>query len=498
MTLKVLLDPVLTASPSRCSTTVQFHEFVTRALKTKPGVFFYWVVPEYVTEEEFKFYPQDPRVQYLRAKMTKDRVREYLTFTPELEEWIAFNGSHWDIDVVLTVRTGLVPLMKLIMSSPRDHRWSWTKQVWVIEEMPMVSFKETVPQMVPGVHDRFTIEGYLAAERVWVCSYHEGPGIVREARNHFAPSLVAKLSQKITPIVTAQREDFGLKITQNMFVNDGEQAFGLAYIGRMEKANNIVDIHKIMGDAWILRGEKVKPIVCTVSRVVKEFDEEVIDVRFPPREEFWKICQEEMHAFIYMPKGGGFSLSLIEPLMLGVPVIALRDESNLSMLGPDYPFYAPGPASVYGVFKLLYDDYENQYKKFAEWQMNWMRPTYQKRFKEDLLYPKLLDALDQTEQYLMDRRQDVKALGQNEIVNLLAEDPLFQHGKETMFETLDRLHKEKKVGELARKLDENDRFYRSITFSTPWNMFRLGLKLFHGFEDASTRTGHMIRISPAL
>lgn len=490
MTIKVLLDPILTSSPQKCSTNTQFDTFVRRMLASRNDVFFYWIVPEYVEEADFASYPQHPNIKYLRSNQSKDRVREYITMAPALEDWLAFNGTQWDFDILLTVRSGLVPLMRLIMTSPREKRWFWTKEVWLIEEMPMVSFKDTVPQMMPnGVHDRFTIEGYIAAEKVFLCSYHEKPGIMREARQWYAPSVVRALEPKLQPMVTAQFEDYLLKPADSFFRKDGEQQFGLAYIGRMEKANNTDDVYEIMEKAWVLRGDRVKPIACTVSTIVKSFDEEIVDVRFPPREEFWEIVKTELHAFIYMPKGGGFSLSLIEPLMLGTPVITVRNEVHESLLGPDYPFYAPGPSGVYAMFKALYDDYEGQYARFAKWQKEWFEPTYRRRFSEDLLYPKLEQGLIDYEAMVEARKEEISSLRDNETVKLLAKE--MASGEETMFECVNRLGKAGLMDVLADKTRDNDRLRRSITFSQPWNALRLGLKLFHNYEDASVRTGHL-------
>jgi len=490
MTTKILLDPILTSTPGKCSTTIMFRTFVDRVLldEKREDVFFYWVVPSYVEEADMDWYPKHPNIRYLRNTSTKDRVREYITLGAELEDYLAFNGETWDADVVLTVRTGLTPLMRLIMTSPRERRWHWTKQVWVLEVMPMVSFKDTVPQMVPGVQDRWTIDGYLAADNVWVCSYHEKPGILREARNHFTPSLVRQLEPKITPVVTGQFEEYRIKPEDSFFQKGGEQPFGLAYIGRMEKANNVDDIYQIMEKAWVLRGDQVKLIACTVSTIIKGFDEDIVDVRFPPREQFWEIVKSELHAFIYMPKGGGFSLSLIEPLMLGTPVITTRTPVHESMLGPDYPFYCPGPASVYGMFKALYDDYAGQYARFVEWQQGWFKTTYAKRFADDLLYPKLYDALLRYET-MMEETEDLQVLKDNAAVKLLAEE--MKSGEETMFETVKRLGKTGAMGVLADKTRDGDRLKRSITFSQAWNTLRIGLKLHYGYEDASTVTGHL-------
>lgn len=494
--MKILLDPTLTAAPAKCSVTIQFYEFVRRTLEQRDDVFFYWIVPTEVTDEEMEFYPKHKNVRYVRHVRSRDRVRDYITLSEEFAAAIAFNGELWDFDVLLTVRAGLIPLMRVIMNSPRNRKSWWTKEVWLIEDMPMMSFKTTVPTMLAnGVHDRMTIEGHLAADRAYVCSYHEQDEIVREARKHFAPSIVRDLSDKLQNVVTAQFEQYRLK-TPDQFPEKGKVPFGLAYIGRMEKANNIVDIHDLMLKTWITRGDKVKLVVCTVSKVVPVFDKELVDIRQPNRKEFWEIVQNEMHAFLKMPMGGGFSLSLIEPIMLGTPVITIRSPAYESLLGKNYPFFADGPSQVPGLIKALYDDYPTFYAQFAKWHAEWFRPTYERRMKEDLLYDKLAGAICeyQSRMQSMKDKTHVESLENNKMVKRLSE---LIDGKEikTIFDGLRKMGELGEVEMLDDKLDPDDRLNRNITFSTPWHPYKVGLELFYGFKDASTEVGHMERVA---
>ena len=164
--MKILVDAVLTAEPAKCSTNVQFLTFVKRTLATRPDVYFYWLIPEWVTQDQFlATYPQDPRVKYIQVPQHKDRTKEYLTLSHQLDAAVAFNGPTWDFDVLLTMRTGLCPLFKLLMMSPRHNSMAWTKEVWLIEEMPLMDFKKTVMTINADVQDLFTMSGYLAADK---------------------------------------------------------------------------------------------------------------------------------------------------------------------------------------------------------------------------------------------------------------------------------------------------------------------------------------------
>ena len=237
MTAKVLLDPVLTGEPGKCSTNVQFLTWVKRSLASRTDLLFYWLVPDWVTDEELQtVYPQDARVLYLRVPQHKDRTKEYLTLRDKMDALIAFNGELWDFDILLTVRTGLVPLMRLISTSPRQWGATWLKQFWVIEEMPLMDFKPTVMTIDEDVQDRFTLEGYLAADRVWMISYHEKGQVLTRARDFYAPSQVKSLTAKISQVVTSQFTDFRLKDPSEYYRRDGDKPFCIAHAGRMEKA----------------------------------------------------------------------------------------------------------------------------------------------------------------------------------------------------------------------------------------------------------------------
>ena len=143
MSLKFLVDCVVTSSPSKCSSTVIFKTAVERLLAERNDVFFYWLIPSWLSEDDKEFYPKDPRVKYLPTDQSKDRVREYLTLPRPLYEAVTFYGPCWDFDILLTMRTGLVPQLRLLMNSPRTHQKWWAKEVWLIDVMPLLKFKKT-------------------------------------------------------------------------------------------------------------------------------------------------------------------------------------------------------------------------------------------------------------------------------------------------------------------------------------------------------------------
>ncbi len=492
--MKILLDCVVTAEPAKCSSTVQFVTFVTRTLEKREDVFFYWLIPDWVTKEEFEAcYPQHPRVRYIPVPQHKDRTKEYLTFGKHLDQAVAFNGSCWDYDVLVTVRAGLVPLMKLVMNSPRHASMPWLKQVWLIEEMPLMDFKKTVMTINADVQDLYTISGYLAADRVFILSYHEKPMIVKRAREFLTPSHVISLEKKIQPTVTSQFYEFRLKPPEEWFVPGGGKPFCIAYAGRMEMSSRIDEINDLMTKQFVMKGDKVRLLATTQSRVIKKFDTSLIDVRMAGREEFWQLAKHDMHVLLKLEIEGGFNLSLLEPMMFGVPAIINRAEWSEALLGKDYPFMVKSETQAYALVSEFYRDYASMYARFAAWHEQVFQPLFLARFKTDLLYD-LLDAevgaFGKTYSDFAKKHPGKKANGF--VADLLKE--VGDAGELVIGDVVESMVKKGLVDKkMADKLREEDRDERGLVWSTGWNEYRVILKSFYGWEDASTAVGHLRR-----
>lgn len=493
--MKILLDCVVTSAPGKCSSNIQFLTFVRQTLAARSDVFFYWLIPDWITQEDMdEVYPKHPNVQYFRIPQHKDRTKEYLTLSKELDQAAAFNGSLWDFDVILTMRSGLVPLLKMLMTSPRSYRKSWLKQIWLIEEMPLMEFKKTVLTFEPEVQDLFTLSGYLAAECVYVLSYHEPPYIVRRAKEFFTPSKVRQIAGKLHPVLTSQFSEFRLK-TPDEFPNpETGKPFCIAHAGRMEQANRIREINDIMVKQFVMKGDKVKLLVCTVSSVVKEFDQSVIEVKHANRDEFWHLCKTEMDVILKMSTEGGNSLALIEPMMFGVPAIVAREPWAEGLLGESFPFYVDNETQAYALVSQFYQDYPTMYAKWSEWSANVFRPLMEQRFKEDLLYPLLEGNINA----FSGVHARFKAGYPGKETNALIQDILSFVGdaKEMVFaEVIAGMVAAGKADKvMLDKLNADDRSERGLIWATDWNEYRKTLQVFHGWEDASPKVGHLRRV----
>lgn len=495
MSLKILLDPILTARPEQCSTAIQFYTFVERVLAKRQDVYFYWPVPVWVTDQEMDWYPTHPNIKYIRIPQHKDRVYEYLRITDDLDWLLAFNGGFWDWDVLLTVRTGMIPAMRMLSLSTRDRMMSYTKEVWLIENMPLMEFKSSVATLNDEHQDAFTLAGYEAADRVMLMSYHEKKGIMRAARELYSPSTVLRLQDKIKEVVPIQSMTQHLKTKKQRF-QKGQGKFCLAYSGRLGKhGNNLEKIWAIMAKHWIIKGDdKIDLMVMSVSKATKLPPPEFVNLVSLPREEFWKTVKNKTHVMILMVEESGFLLSLMEPIFMGTPVIVLRRPCVEGQLGPDYPFYVKSELEAYSMAQVFYDDYDAMYAMFRKWHTDWLQPTYEYRLENDYLYSVLEGYIAEYEARLLDRFQthdSMLSLQGNEIVNALA-DNYPDDGR--LFPLIKDLARQGVLSSLADKVKkDDDRYYRATSFSTSWNMFRLGLKGYFEFEDAGVETGHLRR-----
>jgi glycosyltransferase involved in cell wall biosynthesis len=495
--MKILLDPILTAMPKGCSTTVQFVRFVEQILtvEQREDVFFYWIVPDWVPPEEFRWYPQHDHIRYIRVPQHKDRTKEYLTMRDELDYILAFNGDFWDFDIVLTVRSGLVPLMRLLATSPRLSNQTWMKEFWLIEEMPLMKFKKTVMNIDPPVQDRYTIEGYLAADRVYILSEHEKAGIIQSAKNYFSPSTVLELADKIKVFVPVKYDNFEKKPPERLFTAGTGMKFGIGYAGRMEMANNIEVINDIMEKQFIVKGDDVHLIVCTVSQIIKEFDNKIVDIRFATREEFWDLARNDMHVLIMMPKGGSFNMSLLEPLMLGTPAIVLDADWSRPMLGENYPFYVKNKTEAYALLMLFYRKYEQMYKQFLDWHKKWFVPTYTEWFRDRLLATMLSKAVDEYQKKMKELiRPAYKVRSENPVVHTIM-DWVKDRPDFVLFDVIREIQRmTNDLPILESKTAPRDRDRRNLIWSTDWYSFKWIFKEFFGYDDASTVVGHFKKV----
>ena len=494
MSMKVLMDPIPSGEPDRCSTHFKCVALMEHVLlkQGRTDVFFYLMVPDWATEMSSSILSH-PNVRLIKYPYYKDRMREYLRYDRELDAIQAFNGEFWDFDLVFTSRTSMVPFTKAVMTSPRQLKaGSRLKRIVVMEEMIVMGFRRTVAKSdVPG-QEMMTLSGYWAADLVFLATELELMEIRSAARKYFSPSNVKAVMEHLRLVVPLVFREVETKPDGVRF--DGKREMVVSFTGRMESvSSNLAALYKLMFSNYAIAMEKkFRFVICTVSEVAKVPPPEFVDMRRPKREEFWEIARKEMDVMISLHNDAEFSLSIVEPVMLGVPLLVIDQDWSRSMFGPDYPFYVSGVTEAFAWVKLFYEDYETQYQKFREWHGAY----FGKRLTDGTwgcMYEETYKFMQAMEADLVALKPEFEGRAENDMMKALAQS-IADRDEFRLFDLLREMQKEGKLTMLADKTKEGDRDGRRIVFSTPWNELRYVIKQYLGFEDASTEVGHFRRV----
>ena len=188
-----------------------------------------------------------------------------------------------------------------------------------------------------------------------------------------------------------------------------------------------------------------------------------------------------------------FSLSRIEPMLLGVPVVLSDQDWAREIFGDDYPLLAKNLTEAYAWVNAFYDDYEKQYARWAEWHQNVLVP----KFKPGGVYGNVM--FSEISQFIADFEKKQSEYVKQKYANRARENSLYKELADrmlkvpTVFDGIRQLADEGLLEALDRKLEPDDRNSRRITFSTDWNDYRLILKNFYGFVDSGVETGALRR-----
>ena len=489
--MKILLDPVYTNLPSKCASTIKMKKVVEHFLSTYKDVFFYWLHPEWADAEEMKFFTQHKAVRLIPYPYDKDRMREFNRVAQRFEDLISFQGQLWDFDLIITNRTSMVPYMKSIMFRP-STRALWSKKVFLIEDMPIMGFKATVPISNERAQDILTIGGYLTADRTAVSAFWEKDIILREMRKYCSPASVAYVEE--TMIESSPLLFHTMQLKEKKFIQpmlEKKRPFCIGWVGRMTQTTGSEKVFGMMGKQWIFRAkEKIRTVAFTNSMTDgKVHVPEWMEVLRLPREEFWKTIREEVDVYVNLATEEDYPMSLMEPLVLGCPVILVRSYWSVPSVGETYPFYVKNEAEAYAMAKLFIEDYAGQYRKFAEWYQSHLIPMMKERNK--VYVPYLVQEM--VEEMRLEQAanlQLIASLAENQIVDVL-DGYAKKNGKElVLFDALQGLSD--KFRFLHEKTKRRFVDCRHLVFGTEWNLFRLGL-IARGYKDASTKVGHMRR-----
>jgi len=501
MSLKILLDPIYSGHMSRCSTAFKYRSIIEYSLaEGKTDWFFYWVIPPFsnMTEDELAWMPRHPQIKYIEFPVHEDRMREYMRFNDQMDMIFGFNGDFWDFDAIITVRTSQIANMRAVISSPRQKSIGRRlKKIVCLEEMLIIDTKPTVAKSDVIGQELQTITGYLCSDLTIVPSLQDKHDMIKTARKYLSPSTVIDMSSRIINSVAATLDKPKRKAPEFMF-KKGERKMCLSFTGRMEKVSSNLDaIYAVMTNQFIMGGEQgIKLLICTVSKAAPEPPPDFVELRRPVREEFWRIAREEMDVMLILFNHAEMGLSMIEPMLLGVPAIIIDQAWTRSIWGPKYPFLVSNEVEAYAVAKAFRDDYDNMYAKFWKYMVEVFNPKFEDGEFSTTYYPIIHKFLADHETFLhgdgLRKMMAGRTTGEGMFPVLAAEAAKLD--ELVMFDFIRDLGKAGLFDFLQEKTKDGDRNRRRITFATPWNEFRVMFKAFLGFTDASSAVGHLKKV----
>lgn len=486
--MRVLIDPIYTNDIRRCASAVKMKRIVEYVLAEDPDCFFYWFIPVDVSDEDRAWLPTSERVRYLPLPYFEDRHKEYWHASEEYRRATSFTGPAWDVDVLVTNRTMLVPFLRWNTHRPGGNL-HWSKYVVLIEDMPAMSFKMFVPQSTEREGDLSALNGYLQSTKTLIAAYWEKKHILKEAKCYLSAASVKYIQDNMIEATPVQHTVVTLKSEDTIAsVVAGTKKFTVSYAGRMVNRDFVDDAFEIILKNWIFSGD-TRMILCTVSAGFGKVDHDAtkcIEVFRPDREEFWRIMREEADVGVFMSRDEDYSMVMMEPLMQGTPLVLYKAEHAVASVGEDYPFFVNSTKEGYALLRAFKKDYAGMYKKFATWSSNHFRKLMEAR---NLAYmPHLVN--DELRRWHTDFGQVNTKFETNSIVQLIAET-VSRTEPFQVVEVLVQLEKAKKTrGTISKKQHKQFDDLR-LVFSTHYDVFRLGL-LRLGFVDTVGPAGTMI------
>lgn len=443
---------------------------------------------------------KDPRVEYIPLPTCTDRLREYFTFSKELDDIVAFNGTHWDWDIIVTARIPQVPRYKFggsDSSGVKAH--TVMRRIITVDDMSMISTRMFVTLLHEDIQEMMTINGYLTADKNYLFSYWTPKDVMQQAKLWLSPAKLMQLGKKVLPSSPVNVDSLVKK--GKAFLEDTKAKklpFTIVYTQRLESTHRNADVVlDTMLNRWILDGgkEKFRLMVTSNSKsagggIEMGKYEDVIEFYRPPRDEFWRIMKEETHAVLVMSLEDDYPLSLLEPLFLGVPVVVLKAPYSVSTLGADYPFFISNGTQAYGILKDMQSNYIKYYAVFDKWLRESFWPMLQERNKDylPLLLEKDLKTFEDEKFAFMEKGYRKG----NTLLQLVAESA----GDEIVLspELLDQMSKDKILRNgTSLRVNSERRFSGRLSFSESFNSWRVCLSHHYGFEDASVKVGHLRR-----
>lgn len=374
---KFLFDPVYSAVPRRCSSAFKYKMLAEALLKHDPNHFILWHVPEGMSDEDKAWLPQDPRIAYREVPYEPtNRLHDYTVLNDKVIKDVWLHGPAWDWDMLVTMRTCQIGGFRLLAIGPRSDTKVPHKTIVLLEEMLVVSARKGISQPHVAAQDRLTIGGMMDADSVFVTVKHVREMALAAARDNFPPSQVIALAKKIKLICPVDLPPL-LDKRDGFMPKAGEKPV-LLFSGRANASSSrLGKIFHVMTADYAMGGDAPRPVrFSSVSDAIKESIPAHIVPEKNDRDAFWTMLKEQVHLGIYMAQDADFSLTVLEPICFGVPMIVAREAWSKGLLGKDYPFFVKSETEALGMLKAFSDDYAAMYETFIAWRKARFEPAF--------------------------------------------------------------------------------------------------------------------------
>lgn len=498
--MKVLFDPLYTNRPDKCASTAKFLTLAKHLLEKYPDASIYWPVPAWAPPDSKLVFPDDERITYFSVDSDPERYRSYRRLDRQMERMIAHYGELWDWDVLVTNKTMLVPLYRQMAVHHSSSRTSMKlKKVMVLEDFPQLTFQPFAALVQDPVLDAQTMLGCYAADSVAVSSYWGKAVMLDAAAPFYGPAVMHKLRRVVQECTPKALGPVLLKTPEQLAEMQARDTFVLGSAGRMV-SGMFEKTFKVMRQHWLGKSEKgkrgVKVLLTTQSRgtggATQKTLPDFVEVRYAKREEFHRTFKDEVHLGLFFSAHEDYSMSMIEPMVLGAPYVVQRVPWAEASLGPDYPFFVQSIAEASALVQAFYEDYPGMYAQYAKWVTEWFDPELEKRNRTSVT-----SEFDRVVGELVNDTAEWKSThlypeDEESLVNLLAQ---VMRGKGIALTFSEAIHilNENSGSEFKaiKKKFDKDQFDVQSSFSSDRCTLRWRLKAFHGAVDGK-RPGSLL------
>lgn len=497
--MKILIDSVFTnKSIKRCSTHYSFQTIAKYLVENIADAVVYYVLPANNGEGEhfsIDLAFQHERIVYVYHPCFKDRYKEYYYLKREWIDDFGFWGDAFDWDVMLTVRSTMVPQMR-VMSEKGIHRFS--RKIIIYDILPMFDFKKTVH--ISGDLRMQTVSSYMNADLTVVHTGHELTGVKEACRELLSPASTARLMGKcfakyIAPVVDKEYPP----TKRDWFIN--EKQFKLVYTQRLDATERRPElVFSSLMYAFVTESN-IKTEIYTNTAVglaegeFKTPDEGLfsrIEMTMPQREKFYENLKKA-HCFVSFAIEEGLPLGLFEAICHGVIGVVCRKPWSSDMFGPKYPWLFNSMEECVGMVKWINENREKAYDMFLEWYLGWFRPTHDVRGDFLRYCGNQIIEWDRAESETIRKgyeEYEEKELRMSTIIyNMAKNDGL--SGQYDLFELICMAGNKKLIRTNFEKVDNLDAFSIPISRNRSFRKTYQELKYVFGWKDAPGK-GHIL------